>query len=215
MQQTVIFDLDGTLVDSLAGITRAMNQVLAAEGFPPHTPDAYRRMVGDGVSWLVTRALPQDQRHPGQIERYVSAYKQAYETLWRETTLPFPGIPDLLRELTARRIPCAVLSNKSHGVTTRMVSTLFPTFPFADVLGQRPGHPLKPDPAPAIALSLAMGGSPVETWFVGDSAVDMETARRAGMKAAGVSWGMRTPKELKESGAMTVLTSPGELLNLL
>ncbi len=211
----LIFDLDGTLVDSLSGIAKAMNRVLAEHGYPVHHPDAYRLMVGDGVSHLVARALPESQQNKSRIGEFVELYRQSYENIWPFETAPFPQIPDLLNRLAQQEIPFSVLSNKTHDVTCRMVSTLLPQFPFVDVLGQRDGIPIKPDPSAAMTLTLLMRSERSNTFFVGDSAVDMKTAANAGMIAVGVSWGMRPKQELTDDGARFVVDTPLQLLELL
>ncbi len=209
-----IFDLDGTLLDSLSGIAESMNRVLKENGMPTHPNDAYRLMVGNGVAQLVERALPESLRHPGTIHEFITLYRRAYDEMWQYETAPFPLIPDLLNRLSQQELPFSVLSNKTHEVTCRMVSTLLHQFPFVDVLGQRDDIPIKPDPSAALTLSLLMGIEPESTFFVGDSAVDMETARNAGMIPIGVSWGMRPRQELILSGAQTVIDEPLELLDL-
>lgn len=212
---SIIFDLDGTLIDSLAGITTAMNSVLAEAGYPIHQADDYRHMVGDGVSWLITRSLPDGEREPERIHEFVDRYKLSYEKVWPRITRPFPGIPDTLEALQSRGIPLAILSNKSHDVTLRMVSALLPSISFHSVLGQRVGHPIKPDPTCALNLSRSMGSKAEHTCFVGDSGVDMKTAVNAGMVPVGVDWGMRTRKELEAAGARVVVCQASQLLGLL
>ncbi len=211
----IIFDLDGTLIDSLSGIAGAMNLALAAQGLPIHPPDAYRFMVGDGVSHLVERALPESERVPERIREFTTAYRNAYEEVWPGLTLPFPGIRELLDRLIGRKVPFSVLSNKTHEVTCRMTRALFPDYPFAEVLGQKDGVPIKPDPQSALNLSRLMGCEPGATFFVGDSAVDMRTAANAGMIPVGVGWGMRPRHELIDNGARAVIDEARELLNYL
>lgn len=210
-----IFDLDGTLLDSLSGIAWSMNRVLTEQGCPIHTMDAYRNMVGNGVAQMVSRALPDSRRNPLTIEEFVSRYRLKYEEFWPRETRPFPLVPELLDRLSRRGIPCSILSNKTHEVTCRMVSALLPRFPFAEVLGQRNGVPIKPEPSAALSLSRVMNCAPGSILFVGDSAVDMETARNAGMIPIGVRWGMRPSQELHDSGAHRVIDTPLELLSLI
>ncbi len=194
----VIFDLDGTLADSLADIASAMNRTLRAHGFPVHPVSAYRTFVGEGVRKLVERALPpgtEDVR-----EAFVAAYQADYaENLLNETRL-FPGIPEVLDRLQSASIPVAVLSNKPEEPTRRLVDTLCSRWEFRAVFGERPGVPRKPDPASALALADVLAAPPESVAFVGDTSVDMLTARAASMRPVGVLWGFR-PKEVLASGA--------------
>ena len=194
----VIFDLDGTLADSLADIASAMNRTLRAHGFPVHPVSAYRTFVGEGVRKLVERALP-----PGTEElreAFVAAYQADYaENLLNETRL-FPGIPEVLDRLESARIPVAVLSNKPEAPTRRLVDALCSRWEFRAVFGERPGVPRKPDPAAALALADALAAPPGSVAFVGDTSVDMLTARATSMRPVGVLWGFR-PSEVLASGA--------------
>lgn len=194
----VIFDLDGTLADSLADIASAMNRTLAAHRLPLHPVSAYRMFVGEGVRKLVERALP-----PGteaMREALIAAYQADYaEHLLDETRL-FPGIPELLDGLQAAGVPVAVLSNKPDVPTRRLVDALCSRWEFRAVVGERPGVPRKPDPASALALADGLGVAPGSIAFVGDTSVDMLTARAASMRPVGVLWGFR-PQEVLASGA--------------
>ena len=207
----VIFDLDGTLADSLADIASAMNRTLRAHGFPVHPVSAYRTFVGEGVRKLVERALP-----PGSEElreAFVADYQADYaENLLNETRL-FPGIPEVLDRLRSARIPVAVLSNKPEEPTRRLVDALCGRWEFRAVFGERPGVPRKPDPAAALVLADALAAPPGSVAFVGDTSVDMLTARAASMRAVGVLWGFR-PNEVLASGAEAAGTG-GELARLL
>ena len=207
----VIFDLDGTLADSLADIASAMNRTLRAHGFPVHPVSAYRTFVGEGVRKLVERALP-----PGTEElreAFVAAYQADYaENLLNETRL-FPGIPEVLDRLESARIPVAVLSNKPEEPTRRLVDALCSRWEFRAVFGERPGVPRKPDPAAALALADALAAPPGSVAFVGDTSVDMLTARAASMRPVCVLWGFR-PNEVLASGAVAAGTSD-ELASIL
>jgi phosphoglycolate phosphatase len=207
----VIFDLDGTLLDSLGDLASAMNRSLAARGFPTHPLDAYRSFVGEGVQRLAERALP-----PGkQDERasLVAAYQADYAEHLTHSTTPYPGIPALLDGLTARRLPMAVLSNKPDAPTRHLVEALLGRWRFRAVAGERPGVPRKPDPAAALQLALQMGVAAADMAFVGDTLIDVSCARAAGMRPLGVVWGFRA-QEITASGVTTV-RHPEELLPLL
>jgi phosphoglycolate phosphatase len=207
----VIFDLDGTLLDSLADLAAAMNRTLAARGFPTHPLDAYRAFVGDGVQKLAERALPNDRQQ--ERASLVASYQADYEKHLLEATTPYPGIPALLDGLTARGMPMAVLSNKPDGPTRRLVEALLGRWPFAAVAGERVGIPRKPDPTAAVELARGMGAPVAEVAFVGDTLVDVSCARNAGMRPFGVLWGFRA-EEVAQSGVTTV-RHPLELLPLL
>jgi phosphoglycolate phosphatase len=207
----VIFDLDGTLADSLGDIASAMNRTLRAHGFPVHPVDAYRTFVGEGVRKLVERALP-----PGAEsvrETFLAAYQADYaEHLLDETRL-FPGVPGVLDALAAASVPVAVLSNKLEGPTRRLVDALCSRWTFRAVFGERPGVPRKPDPASALALADVLAAPPESVAFVGDTGVDILTARTASMRPVGVLWGFR-PQEVLASGAAAAGTGE-ELATLL
>ena len=206
----VIFDLDGTLVDSLADIRRAMNQVLAEHGWPVHDADAYRYFIGAGAGVLVQRALPEPHRDewPSVLERFRAVYSA---DLFGETYV-YEGAHELLAELGRRGLPMCILSNKPHAMTVRVVQHFFPEVPFVEVAGAKPDVPRKPSPEAALQQALLMGAAPPRVALLGDSGSDMQTACAAGMMPIGVDWGNRTEDELRASGAQTILSRPLELL---
>jgi phosphoglycolate phosphatase len=207
----VIFDLDGTLVDSLADIAAAMNRTLAARGFPTHPLDAYRSFVGEGVRKLAERALPADAL--SETTSLVAAYQADYAEHFLESTAPYPGIAELLEALSSRGVPMSVLSNKPEGPTRQLVEALFGGRRFRGVSGERPGVPRKPDPTAALELARDMDVPASDVSFIGDTLVDVACARAAGMRPLGVLWGFRA-KEVAASGVATV-QRPEELLSLL
>jgi GTPase len=209
-----LFDLDGTLVDSLADIAAAMNEALVEAGLPSHPPDAYRRFVGDGVDALARRAAPGLEGDDGRRSALVARYQAIYEGRLTVATQPYPGVPELVASLRARGLPLAVLSNKPDAATVKLVAALFAAGSFVAARGQRPGVPRKPDPRAALELAAEIGVAPAEIAFVGDTSVDMRTARAAGMVAVGVSWGFR-PEELRGAGADLVVDDPAALASLL
>jgi len=213
--RAILFDLDGTLVDSLADIADAVNRVLKAHGFPIHPLQAYRHMVGDGVHTLAWRALPESDRDGPTVSRVVADLQEDYGRNWAVKTRVYDGVPALLEGLAARNLPVAVLSNKPDGVAARVVERFLPGVRFHSVMGLRPGVPRKPDPTSALELAAGMGVEPRDCWFVGDSLVDMRTARAAGMTPIGVLWGFRERAELEENGAAALVAHPEELLALL
>lgn len=215
--KAVIFDLDGTLLDTLQDLGDSGNAVLEARGFPTHPIDAYRTFIGNGMLNLVRDIFP-DEHRPAigeETDAVLAEYREAYGRNWQNTTVAFPGIPELLDELGERGVPIGVLSNKAHDFTEKCVEAFLDRWKWDVVLGARDGVPKKPDPAGAIEAAKVLGLSPAECCFLGDSDVDMMTAVNAGMQAVGVSWGFRPVEELKEAGADVVLDAPGELLNLL
>ncbi|MCR5170070.1 MAG: HAD family hydrolase [Desulfovibrio sp.] len=211
--QAFLFDLDGTLLDTLADLGSACNRMLAAHGWPEHPVDAYRRMIGDGFVRLVERALPPDilpSLRPGQLDRLVREGKEAYSAHLKDATRPYPGMPDAVAELRARGCRLGVLSNKPDPQTRELVETFFPGC-FHAVHGGRQGVPLKPDPAAALAMLGELGTDRTCTWYVGDSDVDMITARHAGLAAIGVAWGFRGEAEVAGAGAARIVRHPSEL----
>lgn len=210
----LIFDLDGTLVDSLPGIADSLNRALASLRLPQHSLGTIRGFIGNGARMLISRAAPEGADEPllAAIER---AFKEDYAQTWTHGTATYPGVAALLTELQQRGIPLAVLSNKPHGFTTKMVSGLFPAVSFAAVLGQRPGIPHKPDPAGAFEIAAVLGLPAQAAMVIGDSTMDLETARRAGMRAVAVSWGYHDRDALVAASPDAVIDRPDELLCLL
>jgi len=207
----VIFDLDGTLLDTLLDIANAANDCLVEEGAPIHTPDAYRFFVGEGVQVLMGRVLPEDRRDAETIARCVARFGQAYERRWREHSAPYPRVERLLDELRSRDAPTAVLSNKPQDFTRKCTDFFFPGYPFRVVFGARPGVPRKPAPDGATEIGHILGTEPNKIVYVGDSSVDMRTAVAAGMFPVGVSWGFRPRMELIAAGAAVIIDDPLEL----
>ena len=214
-QTAVIFDLDGTLLDTLVDIADSANAVLAQQGCPIHTLDDYRRFIGDGVSILFQRALPAERNTPEMVNQCLQGFDLEYGARWHAATQPYDGVTQLLAELQHRAIPLAILSNKPDGFTKQCVARYFAAVPFVEVLGQRPHVPRKPDPAGAIELSEKLHVPPAQIWYLGDTPTDMQTARSAGMRAIGAAWGFRTADELRSAGASTIIAEPCELLALL
>ncbi|HOX55433.1 MAG TPA: HAD family hydrolase [Candidatus Paceibacterota bacterium] len=213
--RAAIFDLDGTLLDTLDDIANASNCVLAARGFPTHLNSRYRTFVGDGVVKLMARALPEPHRDEATVQACVAEYVQEYERTWNVQTKPYVGVPEMLDGLVSRGLKLAVLSNKPDHFTQRCVGELLAKWAFDAVLGASDRFPRKPHPASAIAVAGRLGVSPAECLYLGDSGVDMQTARAAGMFAVGALWGFRDQAELLESGAELLVQKPGEVLDLL
>jgi len=208
--RAAIFDLDGTLVDSLADIAAAMNHSLTQHGLPTHALSEYRHFVGEGVMVLVRKALPADREE--LAASVLAAYRAYYAEHLFDQTYVFPGIPGVLSQLAADNVRLAVLSNKADAFTRRLVEGLLPGVPFKSIYGERPGVPRKPDPTAALGVAAELGVAPGDCAFVGDTPVDMNTARNAGMYSVGVTWGFRSPEELRAHGARALATTADELL---
>jgi phosphoglycolate phosphatase len=205
----VIFDLDGTLLNSLPDIAAAMDHVLGTLGLPTRTMDEYERFIGDGARALVRRSIaPRLELEDEALE----AFRARYFANLTIHTRPYDGIAELLAALAARGVPTAVLSNKPHPATVALVQALFPSHRFAAVVGEQEGTPRKPSPDGALALARLMNVAPHEVRFVGDTPIDVHTARAAGMIPVGVLWGMRSREELEGAGADCVIARPEELL---
>ena len=198
----VIFDLDGTLLDTVEDIGRAANQALASKGFDGHAIEAYRGFVGHGALELMRRALVASmgslstEPDPGLVAELEQGFQEAYEDHWQSATRPYPGVDELLDKLTRKGWPMAVLSNKPHHFTVKCVEGLLHRWRFSPVLGQRAEVPKKPDPRAALDIAEAWGMAPAELAFVGDTTVDLKTAQRAGMQPFGVLWGFHDRDQL-------------------
>lgn len=213
--RALIFDLDGTLLDTLQDIGTSCNRVLAARGFPTHEIETYRMLIGDGAPECVKQALPAESRSEALIQECLEAYFEEYERSWNVSTRPFDGIPELLDDVTDRGIGMAVLSNKSQLATERCVNGLLGRWMFAPVIGQDAAGRRKPDPAGALEIAESLNVSPGECLFVGDTEVDTRTAEAAGMFPLGVLWGYRTARELRTAGARALVREPSEILELI
>ncbi len=212
--ESVIFDLDGTLLNSLIGIADAMNISLKRLGYPAHPVETYKQFVTEGIIALVTRALPPEKRKDHDIDELVADYRSIYATTWPDNSPPYEGIPELLDALSSMDKKLSVLSNKSDDFTRRMVSELLPRWEFEVVRGVRADGTYKPDPAAALEIAGLTGTAPGKTMFVGDSGVDMQTAVNAGMYGVGVLWGFREAGEMQEHGARRLIKHPMELLTI-
>jgi phosphoglycolate phosphatase len=208
--RAVVFDLDGTLADSLGDIGGAMNEALADRGLPVHPMEAYRHFVGEGVEQLAARAAP--MLAAPDVARLVVEYRLRYGARIDAETRPYQGITAMLDALTAARFPLAVLSNKREDFTVELVRRLFGRWSFVEVRGERAGVPRKPDPTAALEIVRSLGVAPAECAFVGDTRIDIQTAVAARMLPVGVLWGFRGREELLAAGAKRLLAHPRELL---
>lgn len=208
----VIFDLDGTLLNSLEGIADAMNTLLKRLGYPTHPLEAYKYFVGEGIYELLRATLPEEKLKLHDMDQLVTDYRALYETTWPQKSVPYEGIPEMLDALSAKKLKLAVLSNKSDEFARRMTAALLPRWKFEIVKGLLPEEPRKPDPSPALKISSGMGIDPAHIIFMGDSGIDMQTANKACMYAVGVLWGFRQADELLTNGARQLIKHPMELL---
>jgi phosphoglycolate phosphatase len=213
--EAVVFDLDGTLVDSLRDLADSANAALARFGCPEHPLASYRHFVGEGARLLMERALPEGRRDDETIDALVEVMLEEYATRREATTVPYPGIPELLDALLERDLALAILSNKPHGPTLELARGLLGRWSFAAVYGSRPEVPRKPDPTTALAIAGELGVEARRCLYLGDTAIDMRTATAAGMYPVGVLWGFRGADELREGGARTLIAHPSQLLELL
>ncbi len=208
----VIFDLDGTLLNSLEDLADSMNAALDAMGFPGHPLAKYRYMVGDGVTALVQRALPAGSSREA-VDRGVAKMKAEYAERWDHKTKPYPGVAELLDYLSAENLPMNILSNKMADFTQRMVNRFLNAWSFHSVVGLNEHVPRKPNPKGALRIAEANGIPPEQFIFIGDTNTDIRTACAAGMIPLGVEWGFRTRDELLKSGAAEVFSRPQDLLD--
>ena len=213
--QAVLFDLDGTLLDTLEDLGNAMNRVLAKAGFWTHPLDTYRDFIGQGFVWLVTQALPPSERNDSTIHHCIEALREEYGRMWNVRTRTYDGVGEMLDALADRGVRMAVLSNKPDDFTKRCVAELLSGWTFDLVLGQRDGVPPKPDPAGALEVARELSLPPAAFLYLGDSAIDMKTAVAAGMFPVGVLWGFRPVEELEKGGAQALIREPMEILGLL
>lgn len=209
--QAYLFDLDGTLIDSLADIAKSVNRMLEARGHPRRDLELFRKMVGDGMDKLVERALPNHARDAETIKAGVAEYRSNYESQWQESTRPYEGVIELLQCLKNRGLKLGVISNKAHRFTVPMTEYFFGKSLFDVILGARPEIPNKPAPNAAHEVAAIWGISTSSIAYVGDSGIDMDFARNSGMWAIGVCWGFRGEKELRDHGADLLITHPSEL----
>jgi phosphoglycolate phosphatase len=213
--KAVLFDLDGTLLDTLNDLADAGNRVLSDAGLPVHPVDSYRYFVGNGLATLILRILPEDMRSDEQVQHMGQAFREAYAMNWNANTKVYKGIATLLSVLQKDKRPMAILSNKPHDFTEICVREFLGEWTFAQVLGNREDLAKKPDPAGALEIAGKLSLAPSELIYVGDTDTDMRTAVAAGMYPVGVLWGFRTAGELEESGAARLVERPEEILELL
>lgn len=214
MKSYVIFDLDGTLLKTIDDLANATNYALQTLGFPTHGLWIYPTLVGNGVTRLIERALPDDARTEKNVHDALAAFKEYYDEHCCDTTVPYPGIPKLLEDLSAKGVNLAVTSNKYQEAVTKIISHYFPDANFRAILGNIDGFPRKPDPS-IVFKALSICPTPkAQTLYVGDSGVDIETARRACVESCGVTWGYRSINELKDAYADHIVSTPAQIADI-
>lgn len=204
-----IFDLDGTLVDSLRDVAESLNDCLDLLGLPTYPIDTYRYMVGEGVPMLCRRAI--GQTHPHLVDRLAELVRPFYRTRLLRHTRPYPGVPELVNRLRRQDVRLGVLSNKPHDLTARIVRAFWPDGSFAAVYGYLEEEHRKPSPLYLLRICDELGVPPADTWVIGDTPTDVETARAAGAWSVGVTWGFRSRADLAAAGADRIVDRPDEL----
>lgn len=216
MKRLVIFDLDGTLLNTIADLAQSTNHALARLGYPIHPIEAYPMMVGNGINKLFERALPEGEKSEENVLRVRREFIPFYDEHNADMSRPYPGIPQLLEDLQQKGVQLAVASNKYQAATSKLIAHYFPNIRFCSVLGQREGIPVKPDPQ-IVEDILLQAGNPTreEVLYVGDSGVDMQTALNARVEACGVTWGFRPRTELEALHPAHIVAKAEEILTLL
>lgn len=211
MKKLVVFDLDGTLLDTIADLAAAVNHAMEQGGYPTHTIDEVRGFVGNGVRKLIERALPVGERSMETQACMLEKFREYYNVHNADLSRPYPGVPAMLRRLQCRGLLLAVASNKYQAATEKLVACYFPDIHFAQVCGQRDGIPVKPHPMVVLGIMEAAHVDCADVLYVGDSDVDMQTAANAGVDAVAVSWGFRPRAELEAYRPLAVIDRAGEL----
>ena len=212
MKKLVIFDLDGTLLNTIDDLGNACNYALRQAGMAEHPLPAYNYMVGNGVRKLMERAAPDAKGE--DIDALLADFRVYYDDHCTDCTKPYPGIKELLKNLERQNIKLAVASNKYQAAVDKIIGYFFPEVDFAMIRGEQAGCPRKPDPSVLFAILGEIPTSKAAVMMVGDSAVDIETARRACVEFVGVTWGFRPVSELRSAYADNIVTDPGEIFDL-
>ena len=210
----VIFDLDGTLLNTIADLADAANYALAQCHYPQHSPAAYPYYVGNGVTRLLERVMPEDERTEENVAIMRRHFTDYYGSHLTAHTRPYPGIAELLRALRHNDIQIAVASNKYQAAVDELIRHYFPDVEWAAIHGNREGIPVKPDPSIVFSILNECPTPKAQVLYVGDSGVDMQTATRAAVTSVGVTWGFRTEQELRENHADHIAHDPERVLHL-
>lgn len=214
MKKAVIFDLDGTLLNTIDDLGNSVNYVLKKHNYPTFSIEEYKYKVGNGMRKLIERSLPENKRNDETIEQILAEFMAYYGEHKMDKTAPYDNIEQLLKTLKQKGVKTAVVTNKAHISAKPLMDEVFPDL-FDAVIGQKEGVPTKPDPTSVFAVLKELGVSADECLYLGDSGVDMQTAKNAGIFGIGVLWGFRKADELIENGAKKLIGKPQELLELL
>lgn len=212
--KAIIFDLDGTLLNTLKDLAFSVNTVLRQEGFSEHPVDAYRYFIGEGIDMLVQKALPPERSAQQKLKEITKAVKEEYSRRWSEYTRPYSGVAEMLDYFEENQVPKAIFSNKTHEFTILTVEQLLPGWKFVSVCGIQPGVPRKPDPTGVLEIADKMKIKPEKILYLGDTNTDMQTAMAGGFYAVGALWGFRPAEELLESGARILAETPQDVIDI-
>ena len=211
--KAVIFDLDGTLIDTLADLAASTNHALRQHSLPTHPTETFNTFIGDGTWQLISRTVPDDRQE--LIPDVLAAMQDHYAEHYADQTRPYQGVAEMLEDLRTQGLRLAILTNKPTQYAVPLAEKFFPPDTFQVVMGHNDKYPLKPDPTSALAIAAEMGAAPGETAFLGDTSIDMYTARAAKMFAVGALWGFRDRAELVDTGALALLDTPKQFPQLL
>ncbi|MEE0927784.1 MAG: HAD family hydrolase [Acutalibacteraceae bacterium] len=214
MIKLVVFDLDGTIYNTIEDLADSTNVALLSYGYPTHSIETYKYFVGNGIPNLIMRALPEEHKTQEECDQARGRMLDYYKDHYADKSVPYDGVMDMLKTLKDRGIRLAVCTNKAHHMAVKIAENIFGGI-FDKVIGQSTDRPLKPDPFSVFEIMELVGAAPEETVFVGDSGVDMQVANNAGIKGIGVLWGFRTEKELKENGGHYIVAAPSEIIEII
>lgn len=214
MIKAVLFDLDGTLVDSLTDLADGVNQALKSKGYPTHPTEAFKYFVGDGIPKMIERALPEEHRSAAEIDEIKAIFSPYYALHYSDNTYAYHGMPELVNELKSRDFTVAVVTNKAQDMADIVVKSLYGDV-FDLIFGKRDGIPAKPDPTAALMAMKTLGVKPEECVFIGDSGMDVATAVNSGAVPVGELWGFRKEDELLQNGAKYIINKPEQLLEII
>ena len=211
--RAVIFDLDGTLINTLDDLAASTNQALRRYSLPEHPAEAFKTFIGDGTRTLISRCIPSDHQH--LVDEILDLMEAHYHQHYADLSRPYPGVPEMIQSLQQMSLPLAVLTNKPTEFARPLVDKYFDPGTFQIVMGHTDQYPLKPDPTSALAIAGKLGAAPSHAAYLGDTAIDMQTALAANMFAVGALWGFRDRAELVASGAQALIDLPHQFPQLL
>jgi phosphoglycolate phosphatase len=209
-----IFDLDGTLVNTLDDIADTMNTILRQSNMPVHPTEKYKYLVGEGIMELTKKVMPPGSWTEQNAKEFVQKFRALYDQTWHDKSVPYPGVVNLLKSLDKNGFKLGVLSNKPDSFVQKIVAWFFPDIHFKGISGEQANIPAKPDPRLALDIAKKMNLQTQQIIFVGDSGIDIQTGLNAGMVPVGVSWGFRPVEELISTGASHIVDTPAEIESL-